>query len=118
MTDPVSHCPKCQSVELVAEDYDGLTLERCPRCFGMLMTESDLKALLERKMGTALDPRGHTGVSLRMNRVPAHCPSCDRSMQRAGTLGVMVDFCLDCRRMFLDAGEFRKIEQATTGSPG
>jgi uncharacterized protein len=46
------------------------------------------------------------------------CPVCQSQMQRAGREGVEIDYCPNCRGVWLDRGELDKIiERARTEVP-
>ncbi len=115
----VPRCPRChldwpvlRSVELAPSDRDGVIVERCTRCGGYLAAPVALEQLL----GVPIDlpgwesarvvtPRGHSSLS---------CPSCASMtmsvhLVHAGPDSVLVDRCVTCRGIWLDAGELAPL---------
>lgn len=81
------------------------TIDRCQVCAGIWCDAEELSALA----GTPADLP--TGVP-ELDGLPAACPHCKQSLMRRyynhhGT--VVVDFCDQCRGVWLDDGELKQI---------
>jgi len=65
------NCPRCNDVELLEKDRDGITVDGCPRCRGIWLDRGELERLLDsmarhhdeedrrERDGRGRDPRHH-----------------------------------------------------------
>jgi len=87
-----------------------VTAHRCPLCEGVWIADTDLLEAIR------LEAREH-GVDLRtiglLDGVPQPtdfpCPACGAHLGRLTLRGVEVERCPDCRGVFLEYGEGRRI---------
>jgi len=102
------------SVELAQEEFEDITLDRCPRCRGMWLDVLELERLLEAdprallKEDRAFRPATGDAEGRRLN-----CPRCKgtyliklNSLIRPGTI---LDSCTVCHGTWLDAGEYAQL---------
>lgn len=108
-------CPVCQN-RMTAAQLDESPVSWCAGCRGMLFSD-DVFALTVRsrrslyresgRIPKPLDPRAY---DRRLS-----CSRCHRTMQvhpYYGPGNVVIDSCLPCRVVWVDAGEMTRIEQA------
>lgn len=92
-----------------------LPLHVCPACFGVFASDATLRAI----DAIGYERRSKVGALEMMRRGAApptskvRCPACDGETTRKewsfNTL-VFVDVCIECRGVWLDAGELEAIE--------
>lgn len=122
--------PHVERPELTREAHPaGFEIDRCPECGGVWLDKGELEAIeiLGRKVEK---PEGFIPEVERWKRAvanahrpqtkapeeeppPLACPSCGEPMfPREWSIGtlVMVDVCINCRGVWLDAGELRTLE--------
>jgi Zn-finger nucleic acid-binding protein len=110
-------CPCCER-PLAAAALDGDTVGFCPDCRGLLVTNDQLARVLARRRET--HSRGARTVEpidpTELRRV-TRCPRCRRRTDThpygAGGPAV-IDSCVRCRLVWLDAGELTVLEQYPT----
>jgi len=103
-------CPKCH-LQLGPTDVElpgkVVAVEACPRCHGMWLDGGELrKALGDRKLADHLTRDIGTKTDS-----PLVCPRCGGLMDHEHAGDVEVDVCLDCRGVWLDAGELADLQQ-------
>ena len=108
-----SKCPRCQQ-RLVKAAMDGLTVEFCEACRGVLIVE-DIFAMLVRNRRT--EYRGAASHPTTLDSDQLHdelsCPACRHTMNvhpYYGPGNVVIDSCCNCRLIWLD---FRETTVAT-----
>lgn len=108
----------------------GVKLDRCGDCGGVWLNAGELERI-ETHAGSVEAPAGYNASVERLKRAyanarrpepreaeeepaPLACPGCGEPMfPREWSIGtlVIVDVCIDCRGIWLDAGELEAIEQ-------
>lgn len=107
------HCPSCHA-ELETRPTDGIDVDACPSCQGIWFDADEL-----RRTKDEADPDlkwmdfelwKHED-DFRVSEKAMDCPKCSVALVAIdyGDTGVEVDFCRQCRGVWLDAGEFEKI---------
>ncbi len=111
-------CPKCQE-KLQNRAIKSVKFHECVKCQGTWFDADTL-----RKLKDQTDPdlkwmdfelwRHPDQVHLTATRIP--CPACDVELVAVDydKTGVDVEFCQQCRGVWLDAGKFEKIIDALT----
>ena len=99
------HCPKCRR-RLKQAAMDGLKVERCSDCEGVLLTD-DVFAMFVRNRRTEFRDAASRPI-LRViedEQADVKCPNCRRAMHVHPCYGpnyVIVDACLGCGMVWLD----------------
>ena len=107
------NCPRCQT-ELQTRSTDGVEIDECPSCQGIWFDADELRQVKDKA-----DPdlnwmdfelwkhadRFHVAAK------PVDCPKCSERLVAIeyDQTGVEVNFCAQCRGVWLDAGELEKI---------
>jgi len=105
------NCPKCRREPLVKETYEGVEIERCPVCKGMLYDKGEIEAMMQKQLGATADTFAFSPTSDVMDEVAAHCDHCDHAMMACVTPAqVRIDWCERCGRVFLDQGELATLQ--------
>lgn len=108
------HCPKCPTSELEAVVVDDIEVDRCPSCEGIWFDKTELGHLLDSKEENVAPLMGGSEHGDN-DRVLGACPRDGAKMLRvlsARNNEVVIDCCVDCRGIWLDGGEFRRIKTA------
>jgi Zn-finger nucleic acid-binding protein len=106
-------CPKCQDEDdlMQQEEYQGITIERCPICKGVFLDQGELTSLIETKQGNKADQLSFSATSDAMDGVYAFCHRCDQEMVSVKLPGDVVgNQCQKCAAIFLDHGELATIQ--------
>lgn len=94
------------------ETVEGLQIDRCPSCRGLLLDHGEMSAILREHGAAQFDDMSLNPVSEVMDDAPAFCFTCDQRMQRSrGPGGIHVDACPVCKSVFLDQGELGQIQK-------
>lgn len=106
-------CPACQS-SLSEKDCNGILLDVCSSCSGSWFVGGEFRASKDEA-----DPDLQwmdfdffaNGDNLKMRRGDRCCPKCDSAMVELEyeRTGVLVDCCQNCKGLWLDGGEFKRI---------
>jgi Zn-finger nucleic acid-binding protein len=101
-------------VETLRERHADLEIDRCPSCDGIWLDQSEMQ-----KLEAIVEP-----VFLEIRKIPAkidqllglYCPRCEGRvlMEKADhdrDEKVVVDYCPNCKGVWLDKGELRAIQQ-------
>lgn len=101
-------CPRCQA-ELVAEQQQGIEVDRCPQCNGRWLDHNELDQL---EAESAPDPDTRRGmIEYAKRESELRCPVCSKQMvafnYRANPLEL--DTCEDQHGWWLDAGEEGRV---------
>lgn len=102
-------CPKCQ---VMLNELDAgipgkkLMVDACPDCHGIWLDRGELKKFIgDRKLANYLTKDIGTKTES-----PLVCPRCGGLMDYQHAEDVEVDVCLDCRGVWLDAGELAELQ--------
>ncbi|MEZ4317182.1 MAG: zf-TFIIB domain-containing protein [Myxococcota bacterium] len=101
-------CPRC-STPLDPCDIEGVPVDRCPTCTGMLVEQKHLSGWID----ALVKLMGPIGEDTPIQVVPdahgiASCPDCGAAMERFGYLEarvVTLDRCRPCQLVWIDEGE-------------
>jgi Zn-finger nucleic acid-binding protein len=107
-------CPRCV-VRLKIGAVEGRRVGYCPDCRGFLTTARNFSLVLERRRAKAkaADPKPLTFDPAELTRRTA-CPRCRSRMDThpyGGGGNAVIDSCLSCRLVWLDAGELTVLER-------
>ncbi len=102
------HCPKCKTTKLVEKTLSDETtkIDICPDCKGGWFDGGELETVLSVAIKDLAPPEAAEKTS----RV---CPKCliPLSQIRYPVTSIMVDVCEDCRGIWLDRGEFQRLNE-------
>jgi Zn-finger nucleic acid-binding protein len=104
-------CPKCQS-ELGSAESAGVPYAHCAKCRGLWLGADGLKVLLARRGArsaaelVALLDAGFAKPTQRP------CVGCRKPLLARRLLEIEIDYCPDCKGVFLDDGEFDQVLMA------
>jgi uncharacterized protein len=105
------NCPKCREVTMLAFTFQGIQVDRCPRCDGVWLDKDELNAILDQKLGRQIEQVSFAQAPLADDSAPAHCFRCDRAMvDLIGAADVRFEWCEGCEGLFFDKGEISIIE--------
>jgi Zn-finger nucleic acid-binding protein len=110
-------CPKC-GAEMETKLYGPkISLERCTQCYGLLVEEDVLAAMKTEWMVEAFLDIGHPSVGKEFDKIEdIECPCCHVPMEKITDpvqTHIWMEQCPQCRRVFLDAGEFSDLKYET-----
>ena len=110
------NCPKCQT-PLAAHTVQDVAVQRCGSCDGLWFTEAGFHAAKDHAEPDAawmhVDLwKDHARFEVRSRKLA--CPSCAKVMValRYDKTPVEIDYCADCRGIWLDAAEFEGVVAA------
>jgi Zn-finger nucleic acid-binding protein len=106
-------CPKCNE-QMEIQVIEGADIDVCTKCKGVWFDQDEMRQAKDQ-----LEPDlnwmdfeiwKHTD-KFKMSSTPVICPKCNDGMVTLDydQTGVMVDYCPQCRGVWLDGGEFKKI---------
>jgi Zn-finger nucleic acid-binding protein len=111
-------CPRCDGgPPLEDSNLKGVEVQICRGCRGILMTRTDLGAVIAmvgRRATAQVD--GHAdGYFARLRDAPEflghetslRCPNCRYNMYEVESHNIVVDFCLNCQSIWFDEGELQ-----------
>lgn len=107
-------CPLCQTEKTKKAVFYGTEVDYCPKCLGLWFEENELRQAKDEKdkMLNWLDfDLWADKTKLKINQDKKTCPKCGVPLYRVeyGDSNIEVDICSQCRGIFLDRGEFKKI---------
>lgn len=115
-------CPRCATSrpqELKPEQYEGVTIDRCPACAGAWLDLGELERI-NKTIGEQFDPatvasatQTSTGVPLSEQQSQERCPRCHAAMSPVNfnySSGVVIDSCPARHGLWLDGHELEKIQ--------
>lgn len=112
----MKQCPKCK-IELKPKEIGETTIDECLKCKGVWFDEDEL-----RKVKDFTDPDlnwldfeiwKHED-QFKQKESSLICPNCKTNTKAInyGDTSIEVDYCPDCKGIWLDKGEFKKIIEA------
>lgn len=102
-------CPKCFGGTLERLELAGIEVDRCAQCQGVWLDEYELDDLLDldpTELQALLDAPRAAGS---LDDQPASCPRDGAALRRLRQRTVVLDCCPQCKGLWLDAGEFRRL---------
>jgi uncharacterized protein len=110
----MTNCPKCKTPTLKPFEIDSVTVERCSSCRGIWFDADELGHLLREQASQVTDIL--TGsVNEEIDAIKGLCPRDGSQLMRVYSSidrTVVVDACGQCRGIWLDGGEFKKLFEA------
>jgi|SRR5690242_20066072 len=109
------NCPRCETDTLVSFAIEDVTVDRCSNCAGVWFDAEELSQLWNEE-ARHVSQLLKGVMSEQFSRKIAHCPRDGSELMRAYSAidhAVILDFCGDCRGVWLDIGEFQKLFAAT-----
>ena len=109
-------CPVCkgQKLELLKDSTSGLEVDSCPSCMGVWFDASELAKFYQSpELQQRLTPVGGGSVhhTYELSARARACPRCRKAMDRPYVGGIALDVCRECRGIWFDDGELRKITE-------
>ncbi len=109
-------CPVCprQPMELLTDSSTGLEVDSCPNCLGVWFDAAELSEFYQSpELIKRLTPTGGGSVhhTYEISAKARRCPRCRNGMDRPHVGGIAVDVCRECRGIWFDHGELRKITE-------
>jgi|GEM_PF-1890113 len=104
------NCP-IDDAELQAREENGIAYRSCGECHGMFFTKDELLGCLKAGNVEAVIPtEPSVGFEVTQKVIKRVCPSCKSATMLDKLLDdVAIDICPDCKGVWLDAGELKKI---------
>ncbi len=113
-------CP-FNEVDLVKEMYEGVELDKCPKCRGLWLDPGELERIqrtqevdyssrLQEAVNAAAAAYNH---ERQLQEQALACPACGVTMEKQEhgfNKWVVIDFCPGCRGIWLDEGELEALE--------
>jgi hypothetical protein len=112
-------CPR-DAAAMTLEWYEGIEIDRCPRCGGVWLDKGELEVIQESRPDRPApkDPRSGLSAADDMARQaslpPVDCPICSATMLRGEygmTSRIIVDSCPKGHGYWLDRGELEALER-------
>ena len=114
-------CMKCTSI-LDKAEIEGVEVDACPKCGGLWLDEGEIEKIAA-KMAAEVDrlrdllvPRG--GAPAVPSEIQNACPACTATMREVLVGEIHVDYCSECKGIFLDRGELEKALDLVKGAGG
>ena len=109
-------CPVCQaqSMDSLTDSSSGLEVDSCPSCLGVWFDAAELSEFYKSpELQKRLTPVGGGSVhhTYEVSARARACPRCRKAMDRPHVGGIAVDVCRECRGIWFDHGELRKITE-------
>jgi Zn-finger nucleic acid-binding protein len=114
MSDEVK-CPKCKNATMAKVLFQGVEVDRCPKCSGIwfdLLEQEDLR----KKKGSESVDVGARKAKLTSQGQKLDCPKCHTRMSPthdARQPHIVFEKCSACYGVFFDAGEFADLKKTT-----
>ncbi len=106
-------CPKCKIAEMLPATYEGVEVDRCPRCEGMYFDKGELEHMLVSRSAEGVDRSEFTVLSDKHDMMVGRCQRCDVEMRpMVGHAGLRIDRCPNCGGIYLDQGELAAMRNA------
>ena len=107
-------CPRC-STNMYAVTFQGITIDRCSACGGILLDKGEAEAIDRLNIGNDIE-RGVPRSALDSSMMPARCHECNQAMMAlTGAGDIEFDWCERCERIFFDRGELAAFDAAKGG---
>ena len=112
-------CPVCD-IAMKSKAYVGQTVDVCGACAGIWCDDGELSAVVKALIGAGKIPNETASNTVRAREAEDHdhqskaCPRCAKiteSFNFAYDSNVFLNRCTDCRGIWLDGGELRRVAQ-------
>lgn len=108
-------CPRCNT-DLQKGRYEQAPASRCPSCNGAFIEQRYLTRILDKLSKDLFDNISvDTEIPITKDSgAVSSCPACYSEMEYYGYMGsnkVMIDYCNQCRQLWIDALEFAAMAQ-------
>ncbi|GAB5500390.1 MAG: hypothetical protein PsegKO_27010 [Pseudohongiellaceae bacterium] len=117
-TDKVS-CPKCEGDLEPRTVQDEITIERCNKCYGLLIPAGATKKLLAIWGPEDNIDTGSGALGRKYDKIDEiSCPRCKIQMDKIEDPAqphIWVENCASCGSTFFDAGELTDLKERTLG---
>lgn len=111
------NCPRCKTSLIrskLTERLYQIEVDKCPECQGIWFEKGELN-----KISQVIEPRIIEFRKIPNKEIqvePIHCPSCFSGVQllkaeHPRDEHVIVDYCSECKGIWLDKGELEAIQQ-------
>jgi Zn-finger nucleic acid-binding protein len=110
-------CVKCTSV-LDRTTIDEIEVDLCPACGGLWLDHGEIERL-GRGTPAALDGLRKAltgGAAADLSDTATSCPACPGALKELKLGPIHVDYCGQCKGLFLDKGELDQALSAVKGS--
>jgi Zn-finger nucleic acid-binding protein len=110
-------CVKCTSV-LDKSKVDGIEVDLCPACGGLWLDHGEIERL-QKGNTTAVDGLKKAltgGAPAGLSDTTTNCPACPGKLKEVKLGAVHIDYCTQCKGVFLDKGELDAALGAVKGS--
>ncbi len=109
-------CPKC-SGELESKVHEQIKLDRCNRCYGILVEAHMLTETFAQWMAESFLDVGSPSLGKKYDKIDdICCPVCNVQMDKIEDpvqTHIWMESCPQCDRVFLDAGELTDLKHET-----
>ncbi len=109
-------CPKCKG-DLETKEHQHIRVERCNRCYGMLLEPHMLNETFAEWMAETFLDVGATSLGKKYDKIDdIACPICNVAMDKIEDpvqTHIWMESCPSCNRVFLDAGELTDLKHET-----
>ncbi|PIQ88883.1 MAG: hypothetical protein COV72_06295 [Candidatus Omnitrophica bacterium CG11_big_fil_rev_8_21_14_0_20_42_13] len=120
------HCPKCvgKLEQVKIGEKNPLVIDRCFACGGLWFDKNELSSVINKEIIDTLEFEVETGTvndqellkEINFDKKEIACPRCknNRKMEKIYSVRnkkVLIDYCKDCDGIWLDAGEYNKINK-------
>ena len=112
------NCPVCDGRKLDQYEARKVIFESCPQCHGMFLDHHELSTLRDRmdsdnwvklRLIDKEDQSVHQDSASPSGRICPHCANVEMAATSYGQTDVMVDYCPECRGIWLDGWEMQEI---------
>ncbi len=107
------NCPKCVQQILQPKTIQEIEVDTCPQCHGIWFDDHELEHLLDLSY-KALKPLLRGKESPEANARHGKCPRDGTRLLRvtsAHDATLILDTCVECKGVWLDGGELRRLVQ-------
>ena len=105
------NCPKCKIETIACFTLEGVSVDRCSACAGVWFDVEELSQLLSEE-AQHITQLLKGGVSEQADGTKGRCPRDDSELMRVYSSidrSVVLDACGQCRGVWVDGGEFKKL---------
>ena len=104
LAEPID-CPRCFA-QCIRQTRAGVEIDICPKCYGIWLDKKELVKLIH-------NPSMHdklTRYAVVESKSKLVCPRCGGLMNLENADKVQVDVCIECKGIWLDAGEMEGLK--------